>query len=251
MAISNFAIRNLKRAAVAVVGSVVALALSAHAQAETSGQKSAVEGRVIVTGDGSVTVTPSYAQIRSGVTTDAKTVKEAANANTKLMSAVMQALLNFGLAQKDIQTSQFSIQPVYTSQSKLNGSTESKLSGFRVSNQVRVTVRDISQVAEILDRLITAGATDVGNIVFLVSDSEKALDQARENALADARRKAELYARAAGVRLGRVAWITETSNYMPVDPTSIFAQRQEKPVPIEPGEQTLRANITVGFDIAQ
>jgi len=99
--------------------------------------------------------------------------------------------------------------------------------------------------------LITAGATDVGNIVFLVFDSEKALDQARENALADARRKAELYARAAGVRLGRVAWITETSNYMPVDPTSIFAQRQEKPVPIEPGQQTLRANITVGFDIAQ
>lgn len=99
--------------------------------------------------------------------------------------------------------------------------------------------------------MIKAGATDVGNIVFLVSDSEKALDQAREAALADARRKAELYARAAGVRLGRVAWITETSNYMPVGPTGILAQRQEKPVPIERGEQTLRANITVGFDIAQ
>src|SRR5262249_59312518 len=95
------------------------------------------------------------------------------------MSAVMQALLNFGLAQKDIQTSQFSIQPVYTSQSKLNGSTESKLSGFRVSNQVRVTVRDISQVAEILDRLITAGASYGRNTVFLISYSLKDALQTR------------------------------------------------------------------------
>jgi uncharacterized protein YggE len=237
------------------VSALIAAALSvvaaqAQAQAQVPGQKSQVDGRVVVTGEGSITVSPNYAQIRSGVTTDAKTVKEASDGNTKLMSAVMQALLSFGIAQKDIQTSQFSIEPIYTSQSS---SAAAKLSGYRVSNQVSVTLRQISQVGEILDRLIKAGATDVGNIAFLVSEPEKALDQAREAALADARRKAELYARAAGVRLGRVAWITETSSYVPVFPTGVAEPRQKmaRDVPIQSGEETLRTSINVGFDIAQ
>jgi uncharacterized protein YggE len=206
---------------------------------------------VIVTGEGSVAVSPNYAQIRSGVTTDAKTVKEASDANTKSMSAMVQSLRDFGIAQKDIQTSQFSIEPIYTSQSKLSGSSADKLSGYRVSNQVRVTVRQISQIGEILDRLIKAGATDVGNIAFLVSEPEKALDQAREAALADARRKAELYARAAGIRLGRVVWITESSDFAALAGGTTLAPKRVSKPPIEAGETTIAASITVGFDIAQ
>jgi uncharacterized protein YggE len=248
MTVSGLAGRKTKIAMLPVVASLTVALSIAAVQAQTAEQKPQVDGRVVVIGEGSITVSPNYAQITSGVTTDAKTVKEASDANTKLMNAVMQALLDFGIVQKDIQTSRFSIEPIYTSQSS---SAPAKLSGFRVSNQVQAKVREISQVGEILDRMIKAGATDVGNIAFLVSEPQRAIDQAREDALADARRKAELYARAAGIRLGRVAWITETSNYMPVGPTSILAQRQEKPVLIEPGEQTLRANITVGFDIAR
>lgn len=233
----------------ALVTALSVVAAQAQAQAQAPGQKSQVDGRVIVTGEGSITVSPNYAQIRSGVTTDAKTVKEASDGNTKLMSTIMQVLIDFGIAQKDIQTSRFSIEPIYTSQSS---SAAAKLSGYRVANQVTVTLRQISQVGEILDRLIKAGATDVGNIAFLVSEPEKALDQAREAALADARRKAELYARAAGVRLGRVAWITETSD-VPVFPMGVANPRQKMAldIPIQSGEETLRASITVGFDIAQ
>jgi hypothetical protein len=200
-----------------------------------------------VVGEGSVHVAPDYAQIRGGVTTKGKTVKEATDANSKLMAAVTAALVNAGIAQADIQTAQFSIQPVYAPPQ-----AEPKLVGYNVSNQVTVTVRALGKVSDILDRMVDAGVTDVGNVAFLHSDPAKALDQAREAAVADARRKAELYARAAGFTLGRVAWLTEGSGLMPPGPIPMLRAQASMaaPVLISPGEDTLRVQITVGFDIA-
>src|SRR5205823_8878183 len=103
------------------------------------------------------------------------------------MAAINTALLQRGIEQKDIQTSRFSIRPVYAPH---DVRTEPKLLGYNVSNQVSVKIRNIGDLGEILDQLVTAGATDVGNIAFLVSDASKAADQAREAAMADARRKA-------------------------------------------------------------
>jgi len=207
------------------------------------------DGRAVVIGEGSVSVTPDYAQIESGVTSRAKSVKEATDANSKLMAAITSALLESGVAQNDIQTSRFSVQPVYAPQEPR---TEPKLVGYSISNQVRVKIRQIGKVGEILDRLVAAGVTNVGNIAFLVSDPSKALDQAREAAIADARRKAEVYARASGLRLGQVVWITEDSEFAP--PLPMRAQgataAMTAPVPIAAGEDTLRARVTVGFDIA-
>ncbi len=149
------------------------------------------------------------------------------------------------------QTAQFSIEPIYASQSKLSGPAESKLSGYRVSNQVNVTIHQITQVGDVLDRLIEAGATDAGNVSFLVSDRDKALDQARESAIANARHKAELYAQAGGLNLGRVAWITESSDFEPILPMGVERRRMATAAPpIESGENTITARVTVGFDIA-
>jgi hypothetical protein len=165
------------------------------------------EPRIVVTGEGSVSVTPNYAQIRSGVTVRTKTVKEGVDANSKLMVAIIAALKDFGIADKDIQTSRFSIQPVYSPQEP---GTEPKLLGYSVSNEVAMTIGEIGRLGDVLDRVVAVGATDVGPVTFLVSDAWEALDQAREAAIADARRKAEVYAKAAGVQLGRVEWITES-----------------------------------------
>jgi uncharacterized protein len=110
------------------------------------------DGRVIVIGEGSVSLTPDYAQIESGVTSRARTVKEASDANSKLMGAITSALLQSGIEQKDVQTSRFSVQPVYAPQEPR---TEPKLVGYSVSNHVRVKIRQIGQVGEILDRLVT------------------------------------------------------------------------------------------------
>src|ERR1700726_1746102 len=146
------------------------------------------------------------------------------------------ALLNVGIAQADIQTAQFSIQPVYAPPQP---QAEPKLVGYSVSNQVIVTVRALGKASEILDRMVDAGVTDVGNVAFLHSDPAKALDQAREAAVADARRKAELYAHASGFTLGRVAWLTEGSGLMPPGPTPMFRAQASMaaPVAIAPGEE--------------
>ena len=215
-------------------------------QAQAQQTQSLPIAGVVVIGEGSVSVTPDYAQIGSGVITRANTVKEATDANSKLMSAVTNALLESGIAQKDIQTSRFSIQPVYAQQEPR---TEPKLAGYSVSNQVRVKVYQIDRVGVILDHLVTAGATNIGNIEFLVSEPSKALDQAREAAVADARRKAEVYSNASGLHLARVAWITEDSGIAPPIPMRAQAASAAA-VPIATGEDTLRVRITVGFEIA-
>jgi len=193
-------------------------------------------------------VTPDYAQIESGVTTTAKAVKEAVDANSKVMNVVTSALRESGIAEKDVQTSRFSVQQVYATQEPR---TEPKLVGFRVSNRVRVNMHQIDKVGEILDRLVAAGATDVGSISFLVSDPSKALDQAREAAIADARHKAEIYAQAAGLRLMGVNWITEDDGSTPAIPMRAQRETAAAGVPIVPGEDILRVRVTVGFDVAR
>ena len=219
-------------------------------QAQAQQTQSPPIGRVIVIGEGSVSVAPDYAQIGSGVTTRAKTVKEATDANSRSMAAVIKALRDSGVAQSDIQTSRFLVQPVYAPQEPR---TESKLAGYSVSNRVRVKIRQIDQVGEILDRLVTAGATDIGNVEFLVSEPSKALDHAREAAIADARRKAEVYAQASGIQLGRVEWVSEVSGFAPPAPmrSSEALAMTAASVPITGGEDILRVRITVGFDIAR
>lgn len=230
--------------AACIAAAVFAAAVPARAQQLPSEPPA----RIIVAGEGSVHVAPDYAEIGCGVTTKAKTAREATDANSKAMAAVAAALHSAGVEQKEIQTTRFSLQPVYAPPQP---NTEPKLTGFSVSNEFRVTIRQIGNIGDILDRLIAAGATDVGSVEFLHSDPAKALDQARTAAIADAKRKAELYAQAAGVTLGGVRFISEDSAYMP--PVVLGAMRAAPAmaaVPIAPGEDTLRVRVTVGFAIA-
>ena len=206
--------------------------------------KPAPEARIIVIGEGSVSAAPDHARITSGVTTRAKTAKEASDANAKAMAAVLAALQSAGI---DIQTSRFSVQPVYTSPGP---NMEQRLTGFSVSNQVSVTIRQIDKVGDILDRLVTAGATDAGNVEFLHAEQSKTLDRAREAAMVDARRKAELYAHAAGLTLGSVAWVTEDSSAPLFAPKVAMRAAMPGGAPIATGEDTLQVRITVGYEIA-
>ena len=225
---------------------IVAAAALFVAAARSQQPQTQPEARLVVIGEGTVKVTPDYAQVVSGVTTRGKTVKEAADANSRIMAAATTALLQSGIAQRDIQTSRFSVQPVYAPPEPR---AEPKLSGYSVTNQVTINIRDLNKVGDILDHLITTGITNVGSISFLVSDQSKALDQGRAAAIADARRKAEIYAHASQLRLGDVAWITEDSDLVP--PVGMRAHAapaaMATSVPIAPGEDTLRVRVTVGF----
>lgn len=230
---------------------VVLLAASMMRAAPASAQQPSAPSfppaRIIVTGSGSVTVPPDYAEIASGVTTQAKTAKEASDANAKAMAALNAALKADGIAADDIQTLRFAVSPVYGPPQQ---NAPPKLVGFSVSNELGIKVRQIAKVGEILDSLIQAGATDSGSVQFLHSNMSHALDRARQAALADAQRKAALYAQSAGLKLGGVAWITEVPAYAPPSPMMAGrAYAAAAPVPITAGTDTLSVQITAGFEV--
>jgi hypothetical protein len=202
--------------------------------------------RIIVNGEGSVGAAPDYAHITIGASTEAATAAAATDANSRIMAAVGVALRNAGIAPADMQTAHFSVQPVYVS---ATSSSAPKLSGFSVTNQFGVTVRQIDHVGNVLDRAIAAGANDVGSIQFQHADLSKTLDAARTAALADARRKAELYAQAAGLTLGAVSWVIEEQASVP-QPRFLGARVAGASVPLAAGEDTLQVRVTVGFDVA-
>lgn len=128
--------RVIARSFLAMAAVVAAAAFAGASPTLAQEPKSAAEARVIVFGEGSASVTPDYAQIRSGVTSNGKTAKEATDANSKLIAAVTAALLNSGVEQKDIRTSRFSVQPLYVHQQN----AEPKFSGFSATNQLTVTI---------------------------------------------------------------------------------------------------------------
>ena len=200
---------------------------------------------ITVSGEASVSAAPDLAQIDAGVASDAKTAKEASDANNAAMGKVLLALKAAGIDGKDIQTSRLSLQP----QSAPNRSTNA-IVGYRASNQVTVRVRDVTKVASTIDLLVGAGANDIGGINFMVSQASKLLDDAREQAVADARRKAEIYAKAAGVTLGAPLSIAEEGAPAPVFRGKMLGG-MAAPTPVAQGEETLSVNVSVSWAIKQ
>ena len=204
----------------------------------------AAERLVTVTGEATVSVAPDMVVIRIGVASQGKTAREASDANAKQMTAVLAAIKGAGIAERDLQTSRLSLQPQYDP----NRNAPARLLGFQANNQLTVKIRDIAQLPGILDRAIGAGANEMSGIEFAVSEQSKLLDQARAEAIADAHRKAELYARAAGAKLGPVVAISEEGS-APPRAYPMQAMRAGAAVPVAPGEQTLRVVVTVSYEL--
>lgn len=225
----------------------VLVAAPVCAQQPPPGPPQLPPARFIVTGTGSVSVPPDYAEIASGVTTQAKSAKQASEANAKVLAAIDAALKNDGIAAQDIQTSRFSVSPVY---GPPQPNAPMKPVGFSVSNELSIKVHQIGKVGDILNSLIQAGATDAGSVQFLHSNMSQEFDRARQAALIDARRKAELYAQSAGLKLGAVAWITEVPAATPPSPMPgrMYAAAS---TPISAGADALNVQITVGFETAR
>ena len=200
---------------------------------------------ISVTGEASVSVAPDQAQIEGGVTSDAKTAREASEANNAAMGKVLLALKAAGVAEKDIQTSRLSLQPQYAA----NRSGPSPVTGYRASNRVTVRLHDVTRVAGTIDTLVGAGATDIGGINFSVSNASKLLDDAREQAVSDARRKAEIYARAAGVTLGAPRSISEEGAPGPMPFRKMAVGMAASPAPVALGEETLQVTVNVSWAI--
>jgi hypothetical protein len=227
----------MKHSFAAVIAAATLLAAPALAQ-------TVPPAAISVTGEARVSVPPDQAQIDGGVSSDAKTAREASDLNNAAMGKVLLALKGAGIDEKDYQTTRLSLQPQYAP----NRSGPAPVVGYRASNRVTIRLRDVAKVASIIDVLVGAGANDIGGINFVVSQASKLLDDAREQAIADARRKAQIYAKAAGVTLGDPLSISEEGSPGPVFRGKMAAPMAAGAV-VAQGEETLSVTVSVTWAI--
>jgi uncharacterized protein YggE len=235
----------VRRAALAGVAALALSALPALADQD-------FPAAISVSGEATISAPPDLAQIDAGVASDAKTAREASEANNAAMSKVLSALKAAGINDKDYQTSRLSLQAQYAPNRQASSAPgPSVVTGYHASNRVTIRLRDIAKVASVIDTLVAAGANDIGGINFTISEASKLLDKAREEAVADARRKAEIYAKAAGVTLGIPLSISEAGSAMPVFRSKMAMPMAATSVPIAQGEETLSVSVSVTWAIKQ
>jgi uncharacterized protein YggE len=234
--------------AIIALASWVALpqvALAQEERVERAGADNS-DRHVTVSAEGKVSARPDMARISSGVVSEAATAKEALSANSAAMEKLLAGLKAAGIADKDIKTTSFDVSPRY--QHSRDG-TAPRIDGYRVSNDVSVVVRDLARLGPLLDQLVTLGANRISGLSFEIEKEEALLDDARRKAIANARQRAELYAVAAGVRLGKVLVISEQAVHVaPRGPMMARAMAAES-VPIAEGSQEISARVTVTYTL--
>ncbi len=201
-----------------------------------------------VQGTGAVDATPDQAVILAAVVDQEARAGAALDANSRAMRRVLAKLAEFAVAAADIRTRGFSVTPIFERRER--GTATPRIIGYRVVNRIEVTVRELGRLGAMLDALVAAGADRLDGIRFSIREPAPLADEARRRALTDARRKAELYATAAGVRVGRVLDNAEQGMHVP-RPALFQAteMRARAAVPIAPGEQRVSATVTVVYEI--
>jgi len=212
--------------------------------------------RIIVSGQGSAQLAPDMALLQLTVTREADTARAALDANSAAMAEVIEALRGQGIAERDIQTSQFSIQPRYVyPKPGTNGESEApRIVGYTVRNGLGVRVRDLARLGAIIDRSVSLGVNEGGNISFTNDDPSAALAQARVAAVEDAAARARTLAAAAGVKLGKVLEITEQSYNpapVPVLRSKVMMADAAESVPVAAGENSYEVTVSLTYAIEQ
>lgn len=222
-----------------------ALALST-ALALPTAQMAFAEGSITVTGEASIAATPDMATVSLGVTTEGKTAAEAMAANSAALTAVIDRLKSAGIAEHDLQTSNLSINPNWTGYD----SGAPTISSYVAMNMLNVRVRALDGLGAVLDASIADGANTLNGITFELSAPRPVQDEARKAAVADAAARAELYAAAAGVKLGKIVSVSEQANFNGPMPVFQAEAKAAAPVPVATGQIALQAQVTVTYEIA-
>lgn len=202
-----------------------------------------------VNAEGRVSRAPDIAEVSGGVVTAAPTAAAAMRENADRMTAVVAAVRKAGIADRDIQTSGLSLQPQY----RYQNNEPPVLTGYQATNMVTIRIRRIAETGKLLDTLVSVGANQISGPVFRVEAADAALDEARVAAVATARKRAELYAGAAGKRVRRIASITEGSGFEPGPRPMMMAKAMAMDAspapPVAPGEVDLSINVTMVFEL--
>ncbi|MCL6450138.1 MAG: SIMPL domain-containing protein [Acetobacteraceae bacterium] len=235
--------------AVAVLAAAgIGLALAAgRSPAAAAGEEDQGSPRLIsVTGEGSVKLQPDTAQVTLGVWAEKPTAREAQSEGNAAAQAVINAVRAEGVAERDVQTVRFSLYPVMR---WIEEKGKDELTGFRAEHMLSVTVRDIGRVGRVIDAAVRAGANRIEGVTFQASDPEPARLQALEKAMANARSKADVLARAAGVQIKGLQSVTAAeSGYYPGPMKAMMGAGSEAAAPIEPGEVEITATVNVSYE---
>jgi uncharacterized protein len=197
---------------------------------------------ISVSASGSVVAAPDRARIRAGAVTEAESARSALDANAQTIRKVLAGLAAAGVAAKDVQTSRFDVQPVY-SRPKTG---QPRVIAYRVINQLEVVVREIAKLGDLIDRMVTLGANRIDSIRFEISDLELRKDEARREAMRNAIRRATLFAQAGGASLGEVLRISESASGSDPSGRTAFEHRSAAlPAPVAPGQLQLTVVVDV------
>ena len=235
---------------------VLSLALGAAAPAAlaqtapTAGEAAFRATTLNVSAYGETRAAPDMATISLGVTTEGATAQAAMQANATRMNQVMASLRKGGFAAKDIQTSQLSVDPQYA----YEPNQPPKLTGYRASNIVTLTVRDLARLGAAVDASVEAGANQMGGISFGLTDPTTAENAARAKAVAALAAKADLYAKATGHRVLRLVSLSEGGGYSPPPPVPMVAMaaRYEKAdTAVSPGEMRVRVDVSAVYELTR
>lgn len=245
---------------IAAVLAAIAPLTAAHAQNVSSGPVVASGNTLLsIAAEGKSTRTPDLAVFSAGVTTQAKTAGDALSENANRMTSVIAALRKAGIAERDIQTSNLSVNPIYGQPVRLpDGSYEQQeqvIVGYQATNQVSVRQRKLDSYGKVIDTLVASGANQVNGPSFQIDNSDAAMDEARIEAMKKARTRADLYAKAAGLRVVRVLTISENAGWSPPQPQVMFARADmasaPKSSPVAAGELEMTITINVSYELAQ
>jgi uncharacterized protein YggE len=211
---------------------------------------------IAVSGNGKISLAPDMAVIALGVQREAKTAREALSQNNEAMGFVLAELKAVGIAEKDLQTSGFNIQPRYhyPKQGPTGDQRPPRIIGYLVSNQLSVRVRDLSKLGEILDKSVSLGMNSGGGIRFLNENTDDALMQARKKAVANAFAKARILSESAGVKLGKILEMREDARGISPRPMREMAMARSMAadaVPVAAGENSYSVSVQVRWEIVQ
>ena len=239
-----------------VASALSALLLSASAPAFADEARRPEAGVISVSGEGVASVAPDMAVISLTVLREAKTAREALDANNEAMTDVLAAMKAEGIAERDLQTGAFSIQPRWFYPANKDGQNEEpRITGYTVNNTLTVRIRDLSRLGDILDTSVSLGVNQGGNVVFTNDDQETIRETARLDAVAKAKAKAEAMTGALGVSLGRITQISENSYAAPPMPMAraemAMMSKSADSVPVASGENDYRVTVSVTWEIAQ
>lgn len=207
------------------------------------------ETTLSITATGKVTAEPDLATITMGVTTEAKTAAAALSQNATQMNGLFRVLRGAGIAERDIQTSNFSLSPRYSYPER----SSPRLDGFTASNNVAVRVRKLDTLGTVLDAVVREGGNTFSGLTFSVDDDTALRDQAREKAMTEALARAELYATAAGYKVARIVTINEGGEYQPqtIQSSRMMAMDSAESSPIAGGELTYTSTVNVTFELTK